>query len=115
MIELGALVVFGVGMVAIVAAFATLVKAVLWVALLPIRLLFSLAGTVLMIPVLLVKTVLGGLLLLVAVPAIVVAAIAAFAAIIAIGTALLVPLIPIAFLLAVIWYLIRPEPHALVR
>jgi hypothetical protein len=115
MIEFGAVVVFGIAMVAIVVALAALVKTLFWVIFLPVRLIFWLAGSVLMLPLLVVKAVFGGLLMLLAVPAVVVAALAAAAVVIAVGAALLVPLLPIALLLALIWYLVRPEPRALVR
>ena len=111
MIEFGALAVVGIAMVAIV----SVIKALFWVLLLPVRLIFWLVGSVLMLPLLMVKAVFGGLLMLLAVPAAVVAALAAAAVVIAVGAALLVPLLPIALLLALIWYLVRPEPRALVR
>ena len=44
MIELGALLLFGVAIVAVIVAFAAVLKAIFWVVLLPFRLVFWRSG-----------------------------------------------------------------------
>ena len=114
MIELAAFVLFGIAVVTILVAFTTIVKALFWLLLLPVRLVFWLVGTVLMLPFLLIKGIVGGLAMVLVIPAVAIAGGAAAVALVAVGTALLVPLIPLVFLAALIWFLIRPE-RALAR
>ena len=47
MIELGALLLFGVAIVAVIVAFTAILKAIFWVVLMPFRLVFWLLGAVL--------------------------------------------------------------------
>jgi hypothetical protein len=112
MIELGALVLFGMVIVALIAAFAFMVKAVFWVVLMPFRLVFWLLGALLMVPLLLAKLLFGGLMALLAVP---LALLGLVVAAIALLFGVLIPAIPIIFLVALFWYLVRPEPGRLVR
>lgn len=112
MIELGALVLFGIVIVAVIAAFAMIVKALFWVVLLPFRLVFWLLGALLMLPLLLVKALFGGLMALLALP---LALLGLAAAAIALVFGVLIPAIPLIFLAALFWYLVRPEPTHLVR
>ena len=109
MIEVGAFVVFGIAMVVLTIVFASLVKALVWVLLLPVRLIFWLVGSVLVLPLFVLKAVVGSFLMLVALPVVLIAVMATVAA------ALLIPIVPVALLLALIWYLLRPQPGALVR
>jgi hypothetical protein len=53
-------------------ALLAVLKAVLWIVLLPIRLVFWLLGTLLLLPLLLLKFFFGGALLLVALPVIII-------------------------------------------
>ena len=112
MIELGALVLFGIVIVSLVAAFAFLVKALFWVILLPFRLVFWLLGALLMVPLLLLKTLFGGLMALLAVP---IALLGLAVAAIALLFGVLVPAIPLIFLAALFWYFVRPERTHLAR
>ena len=109
MIELGALVLLGVAALFLV---GLAIKAIVWVILLPIRLVFWLLGGLLLLPLLLFKFLLGGLILLISVPFIIISLVAALAAVVA---GLLLPLLPLVLLVAVIWYFFRPQPQALVR
>jgi hypothetical protein len=99
-IELGLLagvacVVFAVAMVLVAA-----VKTLLWLVLLPLRLLFY----VLLLPLLLIKAIVGGLLFVVLGPILIVGfLIAAVAAIVAFA----VPLLPVLFVAFLIWLLVR--------
>jgi hypothetical protein len=111
MIELGALLLFAVAMLALIVAFAFVVKAVFWVVLLPVRLVVWLLGALLVLPLLLLKLVFGGLMMLLAVP---VALIGLAAAAIALLFGVLIPAIPLIVLGALLWYLVRPQPRALV-
>ena len=108
MIELGALLLFGVAMVCLVLTAGLILKAILWLVLLPVRLVFWTIGTLLILPLLLIKLLVGGVIFLIALPILVVVfAVAALA----VATAVLVPAIPLIFLIALVWYLVRPEPQ----
>jgi hypothetical protein len=107
MIELGALLLFGVVLVALIVAFAAILKAVFWIVLLPFRVVFWALGAVLMVPLLLVKMLFGGLMALLAVPFVLLGLLAAA---IAMVFGVLIPAIPLIFLVALLWYLVRPEP-----
>jgi hypothetical protein len=107
MIELGALLLFGVVLVALIVAFAAILKAVFWLVLLPFRVVFWALGAVLMVPLLLVKMLFGGLMALLAVPFVLLGLLAAA---IAMVFGVLIPAIPLIFLVALLWYLVRPEP-----
>jgi hypothetical protein len=112
MIELGALVLLGIAGLALVFALLVVLKAVLWIVLLPVRLVFWLLGTILLLPLLLIKFFIGGVILLIALPVIVISLIAASAALVA---GVLLPALPVILLFALLWYLVRPQPQALVR
>ena len=112
MIELGALVLLGLSGVALIVAVATIIKAVLWGVLFPVRLVLWLVGGLLLLPFLLLKFLFGAILFLLSLPLIIISLIAAAAAVVA---GLLLPLIPFVLLFALIWYLIRPESNALGR
>jgi hypothetical protein len=112
MIELGALVLFGIVIVTLVAAFAMIVKAVFWVVLLPFRLVFWLLGALLMLPLLLLKALFGGLMALLALP---LALLGLAVGAIALLFGVLIPAIPLIFLAALFWYLVRPERTHLAR
>ena len=108
MIELGALLLFGVAMVCLVLTAGLILKAVLWLVLLPVRLVFWTIGTLLFLPFLLIKLLVGGVIFLIAVPILVVVfAVGA----VAVATAVIVPAIPLIFRIALVWYLVRPEPQ----
>jgi hypothetical protein len=104
MIELGALLLFGVAMVCLVLAAGVILKTVLWLVLLPVRLVFWLLGTLLFLPLLLIKLLVGSVVFLIALPVLAIV-------VVAVATALLVPAIPLIFLIALVWYLVRPEPQ----
>ena len=72
MIELGALLVFGVAVVSLILVAGLVLKTILWVLLLPFRLVFWLIGSLLILPFLLIKAVVGGLLMLLALPLLVI-------------------------------------------
>jgi hypothetical protein len=95
------------GLIGLAALFAigALVKTVLWIVLLPLRLVFWIVGGLIVLPLLLFKFVAGAIIFVIALPVIVVSVLAA----------LLVPLVPVIFLVALVWFLIRPEATALVR
>jgi hypothetical protein len=112
MIELGALLVFGVAIVALVLAFAFILKTLFWLILFPVRLVFWALGAVLMLPLLLLKLIFGGIMMLAAVPLVLLGLIAAA---LALAFGVFVPALPIIFLGALLWYLVRPEPTPLVR
>jgi hypothetical protein len=78
----------------------TAFKALLWVVLLPIRLVFHVAFGILFLPFLLLKLLFGGVLALVAIPFLLVGMIVAI-----IGAA--VPLLPLLFVCFVVWLLFR--------
>ena len=108
MIELGALLLFGVAMVCLVLTAGLILKAMLWLVLLPVRLVFWTIGTLLLLPLLLIKLLAGGVIFLIALPILVVV----FAVVaVAMATAVLVPAIPLILLIALVWYLVRPEPQ----
>lgn len=112
MIELGALLLFGVAIVALIVAFTALVKAIFWIVLLPIRLVFWGLGAVLWVPLFLLKTLFGGIMALVAVPFVL---LGLFVAAIAMIFGVLIPAIPLILLVALFWYLVRPESTRLAR
>jgi hypothetical protein len=119
MIELGALLLFGVAIVALIVAFAAIVKALFWAVLLPIRLVFWLLGAILMVPLLLLKVLSGGFMALLAVP-LFLAKVPLFllgliVAAIALVFGVLLPALPLILLVALFWYLVRPEPATLAR
>ena len=130
MIELGALLVFGVALVAVIVAFTAIVKTVFWLVLMPFRLAFWLFGAVLMVPVLLLKVLSGGLVALFAVPLFLLKAVfgglmtvlaaplfllGLIVAVIALVFGVLLPALPLILLVALFWYLVRPEPARLAR
>lgn len=85
------------------AAFAVglfLLKALLWLVLLPFRLLFGL----IVLPLLLVKLVLGGILFLVLAPVLL---LSVAVGILGVAAAAIVPLLPLLFIAGVIWLLVR--------
>jgi hypothetical protein len=87
MIELTALAVLAVTVAAIVATVAVvmvMLKAILWIVLLPFRLLFGL----ILLPLVLLKVVVGGLLLVVVGP---IVALALIAGVVAVGAVLVLP------------------------
>jgi hypothetical protein len=112
MIELGALLLFGVVIVAVIVAFAALMKAIFWMVLLPVRLVFWALGALLMVPLLLLKLLFGGLMALVAVPFVLLGLIVG---VIALIFGVLIPALPLILLAALLWYLVRPEPTRLAR
>src|SRR5688572_2223811 len=112
MIELGALLVFGVAIVAVIVAFTAILKAVFWLVLMPFRLLFWALGAILMVPLFLVKLMFGGLTALLAVPF---ALLGLLVAAVAMIFGVLIPAIPLILLVALFWYLVRPEPTRLAR
>ena len=67
MIELGALLLFGVAVVCLVLTAGLILKAVLWLVLLPVRLVFWTIGTLLLLPLLLIKLLAGGVIFLIAI------------------------------------------------
>ncbi len=100
MLEVAALTVlvllaWGVVTVAFVA-----LKAVLWLLLLPLRFLFG----IVFLPLLLVKTLIGGILLVVLAPLMAIAAIVGLIGFIA---AVLVPLMPLLVIALAVWIVVR--------
>ena len=78
-----------------------LLKALLWLVLLPVRLV----AYALIVPLFfLLKFLLGGVLLLVIGPIVALAAVATF---VALAAALVVPLLPLAFVAFIIWFVVR--------
>ena len=103
MIELAVLAIIGFTLVALFAAAAVvlaLVKAVLWLVLLPFRILFGL----LFLPLLLLKLVLGGVLLFLLTPVLVVAGVVA---VVAGAAAVVVPLLPLILLGLILYAIVR--------
>jgi hypothetical protein len=95
-------------MVSLVLTAGLILKAILWLVLLPVRLVFWTLGTLLLLPLLLIKLLVGGVIFLLALPILVVV----FAVVaVAVATAVIVPAIPLVFLIALVWYLVRPEPQ----
>jgi len=110
MMGLSLLVLLAVGLFALIAGSVVLlaaIKAVLWLVLLPFRLLFGFV----LLPLLLIKLLVGGILLLIVGPVVLVAlAIAAFTAVVTVvatGAALLVPLFPLLCIGFVVWAVMR--------
>lgn len=112
MIELALLLLLGVSLLVAFVVAATVLKVLLWVVLLPIRLVFWTIGALFVLPLLILKALLGGALVVIALPILAIAALAGVAAVV---LALLLPLVPFVLLGALAWYLLRPENHALVR
>ncbi|MEO7275575.1 MAG: hypothetical protein ABI211_26625 [Vicinamibacterales bacterium] len=104
-----ALLVLAVVGVALFAGFigAAVLRTVLWLVCLPFRLLFAL----LLLPFLLIKAIVSGLLFLVAGP--IVTALAIVAAII-LAAALAVPLAPVLLILVALWLFARPRRQVLI-
>ena len=102
MIELGALLLVAVAVLGLVFAAGVILKTFFWIVFLPIRLVFWLIGSLLLIPLLLLKLV-GGLIFLLALPILGIAAVA-------IVVSVLLPAIPLILLAAFVWYLVRPVP-----
>ena len=107
MIELGALLLVAVAVLGLVVAAGVIVKTLLWLVFLPIRLAFWLIGGLLILPLLLFKLV-AGILFLIALPFL---AIIFGVVTVAVAASLLIPAIPLILLIALVWYLVRPEPH----
>ena len=112
MIELGALVLFGVAIVAVLMAVVVIIKMALWALLLPFRLLFWLLGTLLVLPALLLKLIGSGVTMLLSVP---VAVIGVVLTGLAVAFAFLLPAIPVILMVGAIYYLLRPQPGPLAR
>ena len=112
MIELGALLLFGVAMVGLVLTAGLILKTLFWIVFLPFRLVFWLLGSLLLLPLLLIKLLAGGVIFLIAVP---IVALVAVVAVMAVAASILIPAIPLILLVALIWYLVRPEPTVLAR
>ena len=108
MIEFGVLLLVGAAVFTLL-AIAAIVKALLWIVLLPFRLLFWAVAGLLFIPFLLLKALIGGLFMLLALPVLI------LAALVAALVAILVPLLPLLLLFGLIWFLVRDQPEALVR
>ncbi|MBA2604982.1 MAG: hypothetical protein H0U94_15465 [Acidobacteria bacterium] len=108
MIELGVLLLVCAAVFTLIAV-AAVVKVLLWVVLLPFRLLFWAVAGLLFLPFLLLKALIGGLLMLLALPFLILGALAAAL------VAILIPLLPLLLLFGLIWFLVRDGPEALVR
>ena len=109
MIELAALAFAGVTLflvVSAVCAVALLGKAILWILLLPFRLLSGLV----FLPMLVLQGVVGGLLLVILAPIVLVVIVAGILAAVA---AVLVPLLPLAVLVLLVYLLVRASRPAL--
>jgi hypothetical protein len=100
MIELVGLTLLLLGVFAVVALGLALLKVVLWIILLPLRLLFG----VLLLPLLLLKTVVGGVVLFVLGPII---AIMLVGVAIVTAVAVLAPLLPILIVGFALWLVFR--------
>lgn len=100
MLELGAIILIVLVVWAIVVAGVMMLKSLVALLFLPIRLILS----IVLLPVLLLKALIGGILMLVVLP---IAAIAAVVGFIALALALAVPLLPLAFIGLVIWFVLR--------
>jgi hypothetical protein len=73
----------------------------------PFRMVFWALGAILMVPLFLVKVLFAGLAALLAVPF---AMLGLLAAAVALIFGVLIPAIPLILLVALFWYLVRPEP-----
>ena len=101
MIEVAALTILVLVAWGVVAISLVLLKAALWLVLLPVRLLFY----ELLLPVLFVlKGVLGGVLLLVLAPFLLIAAIVSL---VTLAVAVVVPLLPLLFVAFCVWFVLR--------
>lgn len=101
MLELAALAVIGVVLFALAMVGMLLLKAVLWLVVLPLRLIF---GLVLLPLLLVVKLLVGGVLFLVVGPIVL---IGTFVALLAVGAAVLTPLLPLIAIGLVIWAVVK--------
>ena len=110
MLELVALVMLGLVLVGVICAAGAIVKALFWVVFLPVRLVFWLISSLVFLPLLLLKLVFSGILFLIALPILVIGLGIATIAVIA---SVLIPAIPLLLLIAVVWYLVRPQPTVL--
>ena len=116
MIELGALAVLAFMVVALVSAvfavLAIVLKAIVWIVMLPFRIIVGLV----LLPLMLLKLVLGGLLLLVFGPVI---AIALVLGLVGFVLAAVTPLLPLLLIGFIVWLVVRgtggPAPAAGVR
>ena len=108
MIELGALLLVAVAVLGLVFAAGIILKTIFWVVFLPVRLVFWLIGSLLLVPLLLLK-LLGGIIFLLILP---ILAIAFSLATVAVVVSVLLPAIPLILLAAFVWYLVRPQPLA---
>lgn len=95
--------VFGVIALAVFAVFALL---------LTIGFVFKLAFRLLLLPLLLLKALISGLLLITVGPILFVVGVVVA---LAVGAALLVPLLPFLLLVGVIWLIVRPSQPAIAR
>jgi hypothetical protein len=112
MIELAVLMLLGVAVFA-ACALAVLLKALVWVLLLPFRILFWTLAGVLSLPLLLLNGLVGGLVLLLALPLFLVSLLVGG---LAIGLlALLLPLLPILLVVGLVWYLVDAQPQVAIR
>jgi hypothetical protein len=107
MIELVALSVLAVIAFVVVMAGLALLKVVLWVVLLPIRLVLGL----LLLPLLFLKAIAGGIVMLVVGPLV---ALALVGAALAMAAALIVPLLPLLVVAFVVWLLVRASDSSTV-
>lgn len=108
MIELGALLLVAVAVLGLVFAAGVILKAIFWIVFLPIRLVFWLIGSLLLIPLLLLK-LLGGIIFLLTLP---ILAIGFGIAAVAVAMSVLLPAIVVILLMALVWHFVRPEPIA---
>jgi hypothetical protein len=109
MIELTVLAIVGLTLVFLaVALIFVVVRALLWLVLLPLKIIFAL----LFLPLLLIKALVGGLLFLVVGPLF---AFASIVGAIVLAAVFALPLAPILLLLFVIWLVARERRPALVR
>ena len=104
MIELALLTLMAGTVIAVVALSLVFVKALLWIVLLPVRFVFGVFFGLLMLPFLLLKTVIGGILMVVLGPLMLIALLAGLAAL---AAALIVPLLPLLFVAFVVWFVVR--------
>jgi hypothetical protein len=100
MIDLAALVVLAIVAFCAFSVAMVLLKAILWIVLLPLRFVFNL----LLLPLLILKALIGGLMLLVAGPILL---LALLAGLVAMAAALVAPLLPLLFVAFVVWFLVR--------
>jgi hypothetical protein len=104
MLEVTLLTLLAFALLAVAAVGLLLLKVVLWIVLLPFRLLFGLLFGLLLLPLLALKAFLGLLALIVAGPFVLAAMLIAG---LAAAVALLAPLVPLAILAFLIWLIVR--------